>query len=102
LTSGRAPEGFTTFSEHILQHRLIQAQIGDQLLQPAVLLLELLHLTGLIGLYPHELFLPWVEGRFADPTFRITSTSGTPSSACFSTATISPIEKRFFFMQNLL
>src|SRR5580658_4819863 len=32
------------------------------------------------------------------PTFRITSATGTPSSACFSTVTICSTEKRFFFM----
>ena len=32
---------------------------------------------------------------------RITSATGTPSSACFSTATICSTEKRFFFTQNL-
>jgi hypothetical protein len=35
------------------------------------------------------------------PTFRISSATDTPSSACFSTATICSTENRFFFMQNL-
>jgi hypothetical protein len=41
-----------------------------------------------------------VEGLPLIPTFRITSATGTPSSACFTTATICSTENRFFFIQN--
>jgi hypothetical protein len=39
----------------------MQAQIGDQLFQPAVLLLELFHLTGLIRLHTNVLDLAPVK-----------------------------------------
>jgi hypothetical protein len=52
--------------QHILQHGLIQTQIGNQLLQPAILLLELFHLTGLIRLHPDVLLLPSIERLFTD------------------------------------
>jgi K+-transporting ATPase KdpA subunit len=65
--SDGAPRASELFSEHILQHCLIQAQIGDQLLQPAVLLLELFHLTRLIRLHTNVLLLPSVKGLLADP-----------------------------------
>ena len=52
-----APRASELFSEHILQHRLIQAQIGNQLFQPAVLFLELFHLPSLIGLHANVLLL---------------------------------------------
>ena len=63
--SDGAPKASELFSEHILQHRLVQAQICNQLFQPAVLFLELFHLPSLIGLHANVLLLP-----------------GTPNSAC--------------------
>jgi hypothetical protein len=65
-----------------------EAQIGNQLFQPAVLFLKLLHLPSLICLHTNILLLP--------------SATGTPNSACFNTATICSTEKRFFFTQNPL
>ena len=43
-----------------------------------------------------------VEGLLRDPTWRIRSATGMPSSACFSTATICSTEKRFFSTANSL
>ena len=50
-----------------LQHRLIQAQICNQLFQSAVLFLELFHLSRLVRLHTNILLLPSIEGLFADP-----------------------------------
>jgi hypothetical protein len=36
------------------------------------------------------------------PTFRISSATGTPTSACFSTPTIYSAENRFFFIGKTL
>ena len=38
------------FSQHVLQHSAIQCQLGHQLLQPAVFVLQLLQLTDLVDL----------------------------------------------------
>src|SRR4029453_12083667 len=54
------------FCRDVLQDHLVKAQVGDQLLQPCVLLLQLLELTGLIGLQACILLLPAVEGLLAD------------------------------------
>jgi hypothetical protein len=49
-TPGRRREALQLFSEHILHHRLLQRQLRDQLLEPCVLVAQLLHLAGLIYL----------------------------------------------------
>src|SRR5260370_28302329 len=54
--SDGAPKALELFSQHILQHRLIQAQICNQLFQPAVLFLELFHLPSPIRLHTNILF----------------------------------------------
>src|SRR4030095_6065663 len=59
--SDGAPRASELFSEHILQHPLIQAQICNQLFQPAVLFLQLLHLPSLIGLHANVLLLPSIK-----------------------------------------
>jgi hypothetical protein len=56
--SDAAPKALELFSEHILQHRFIQTQIGNQLLQSAILFLQLLHLTGLAVSIPTYCFFP--------------------------------------------
>src|SRR5204862_7787848 len=50
------------FSHHRLQHVLVQAEIGDQLLQPPVLLAQLLHLLRLAHFHAAVLRLPGVDG----------------------------------------
>jgi hypothetical protein len=95
--SDGAPRASELFPEHIPQHRLIQAQICNQLFQPALLFLKLLHLPGLIGLRANLLLLPSIEGLLAESpppqTLPALPASARPQSA--------PPEKRFF-MQNLL
>ena len=54
----RRREGFATFSQHILNHRLAWAQLRHQLLQPAVFVLRLLHLVHLI-LLPGQHTASW-------------------------------------------
>jgi hypothetical protein len=51
---------------HILKHRLIQAQIRLQLVQPAIFVLQLPHLPDLFRLQAHVLLLPAVERLLAD------------------------------------
>jgi len=55
------------FSQHVLQHRSIQRQLGHQLLQPAGFVLELLELADLIDLQPAVMFFPALERLLADP-----------------------------------
>jgi hypothetical protein len=54
-------------ADHVLQHRLVQAEIGHQLLQLAVLLLELTKPLHLRRRQPAVLVPPVVERRLADP-----------------------------------
>src|SRR5262245_2194751 len=100
-TTGRFSAGWAIFCVDVLQDRLVQAQLRDQPLEPSVLLLQLLELTHLVGLKPGVLLLPAIERLLRDPTRRITSATGRPSSACFSTATICSTDNRFLFTANL-
>jgi hypothetical protein len=76
--------------------------VAPQSVQPAVLVLQLLHLPDLVGVQPNVLLLPAVKRLLTDPTFRISSATGTPISACFNTPTICSTEKRFFFIGKFL
>jgi len=51
------------FSQHVLEHRLVQTQVRNQTLQIAVLLLENLQPTDLGNAETTELLLPPVGGR---------------------------------------
>jgi hypothetical protein len=55
------------FSDHRLQHFLVQAQIRNQVLQVPVFVLQPLQLLGLVDFHPTVLRLPGVDGPFADP-----------------------------------
>src|SRR5271155_921203 len=55
------------FSEHVLQHRLVQRQIRHDAFQPCISLAHLLELPYLIDLQPRVLLLPPIEGLFGDP-----------------------------------
>src|ERR1051326_8625966 len=61
--SWKAP---AVFSHDPLQRFLVQAQIGHQLLQPPVLILQTLQPLCLTDIHPAVLRLPGVDGPFAD------------------------------------
>lgn len=54
------------FFEHVLQGRVIQGQLGHDVLQSPVLVLERSQLLGVADLHPAELRLPPVKGLLAD------------------------------------
>jgi len=60
-TACRFIAGRPTFFSDVLQDRLVQAELRDQLLEPRVLLLQLLELAHLVGLHPRVLLLPAIE-----------------------------------------
>jgi len=62
----RLPGGLTTFFKNVLQHNLVERQIGHQALQLRVLLLQLRQLPGLAGFKPPIDLLPAIEGLFRD------------------------------------
>ncbi len=62
-----AARAIPLFSQDILKHRLVQAQLSHQLLQPAVLVLQLPRLPDLVRLQAYVLLLPAIEGLLADP-----------------------------------
>ena len=99
--SGDAGRALQLFSEHILEHRLIQRQLCYQLLQTGVLIPQLLQLSDLIHLKANVLGLPVIKFPFADPNLRISSAIGTPTSACFRTDTICYTENFFFMAKSL-
>ena len=53
--------GRRIFCQHVLKHRLFQAELGHQFLQPTVFLGQLLELADLIGFQAGVLLLPAVE-----------------------------------------
>ena len=63
----RRSAGLSLFSEHFVEHLLVERQICHQLLQPPVLVLELLELLDFARSHPAELLLPAIEGLLADP-----------------------------------
>jgi hypothetical protein len=68
-TTRRRAEGGTTFplsSHHVTQHREIERLVGDQLLQPAILVLESFALLRLTDLQSAVVLLPAVVGRRRD------------------------------------
>jgi len=54
------------FCGDILQHRVVQHRVGQQLLQPCVLILELSQPARLGDVHAAEFRFPLVERRFAD------------------------------------
>jgi len=58
--------GFRTFFEHVLQHLLVQRQIGDQPLELLVLVLEFFEPAQLGDAHSPVLLLPAVEGLLGD------------------------------------
>src|SRR6185503_2789208 len=54
-----APEG-------LREHVLVERQVGDQALQPCILVLELAHAAHLVDAEVPIALLPHVEGRLAD------------------------------------
>ena len=59
-----------SFSDHRLQHVLVQTQIGNQLLQPRVLIAQVLDLFGFVHFHAALLRLPGIDGLLADALFR--------------------------------
>jgi hypothetical protein len=72
-----------------------------QLFQPAILFLELFHLPGLIRLHTNILFLPSIEGLFADPHLANHLHNRHSQLRLLQHSPICSTENRFFFMQNL-
>jgi hypothetical protein len=68
----RQQESVTTFggrrpAVHVPRHRLVPRSVGDDLLQPAILFLDLLEPADLADPHPAVLPLPAVERRLRDP-----------------------------------
>ncbi len=61
-----AGQALEFFCEQVLQHQLVEAEIGHQLLQLSVLFLQLLQPPDLSDPHPGVLLLPPVEGLLAD------------------------------------
>ena len=81
---------------------LVQAEIGDQLLQLAVLVLELLQPTQLAGPETAIELLPPVNVCSEIPIRRMTSATGVPVSACFKANEICSSVNLLFFTAPLL
>ena len=67
----------------VLQHLLVQRQVGDHLLQPLFLVFQLLQTLHFGGHQAAVRLVPIVIGGRAEAAFRQTSATATPSSPCF-------------------
>jgi hypothetical protein len=65
----RRASGVTIFCADILQNRVVEHLLGQQLLQPRVLLLERLQPAGIGNVHAAVLRLELVEGRRGDAVF---------------------------------
>jgi hypothetical protein len=87
-------------AEHVLQHGTIQRQVGDRLLQLAVLILEL---TQTLHLRRHQtgvLLAPIVEGCFGNPDLAANFANGRAVLSLLSTKAICASENFDAFMVN--
>ena len=81
---------------------LVRTQVRDELPQLAVLILELLDPPQLADPQPAIHLLPAVERLLRHPIRRMTSATGVPVSACFSTNAICSSVYLDFFICQLL
>ena len=88
------------FLQDVLQHQLVERKAGDQLLEPAVLFLELLQTAKLVDRQPTVLLLPVNKACSLAPIARHTAITGVPVSACLSACPICPSVKRLFRMAS--
>lgn len=84
--------------DDVLLHGLVQAQIGHDLLELAVLFLGLTQPPQLRRPDAAALLVPDVEVASLMPIWRHTSSSLMPSSACFSAAAICSSVNSLFLM----
>ena len=71
------------FCGNVLQNRLVQAQLGHQLLEPRILVLQLPKFTYLIRLQPRVLLLPAVKRLLGDAMLPAQLGRAQPASPCF-------------------
>lgn len=86
--AGAAEQASELSRDDILQHRLVQAEIGHQPLELGILFLELAQPLHLRRHQTRVLVAPVVVGRLADPCLPAHLADRVPSSACFSTKAI--------------
>jgi hypothetical protein len=72
--------GVTISSHEVLRRRIVQHGIGQQPLQPGVLVLQRLQPLGLRDLHPAELRFPFVNAGVADAMLAEQSAAETPAS----------------------
>jgi len=84
----------------MLQHLLVQAQIGHNLFQFDIFILQLLQLPKLIDTQTAVLLLPIIERSFAYPICRQISAILTPFSPCLTAKTICASVNFVLFMSN--
>ena len=87
--------------QHVPEHRLVQRQFCYQPLQPGILICSCLNWRTWSVSSPLYCFFHRYSVCSIIPTCRISSATGAPTSASFSTATIYSTEKRFLFTANL-
>lgn len=77
------PTSYELSADDILKHFPVQRQIGDDLLQPGILIFQSFEPPHLVRQQARILLAPIEIRRLAIPAFRQISATGTPSSPCF-------------------
>jgi hypothetical protein len=90
--------GFSVFCRDVLEHLLVEAQVGDELLGLLVLLLELPQAPQLGGTEVAVLLLPAEECGLADPQLAADILDGKAASTCLRVKTICSVVNLDFFM----
>ena len=86
------------FCQHVLQHRLVEAQIGNQPLQPQIFLFQLPYMLQLRRRNAAVFFTPCIESGIRNAQLATDAGTDVPSSACFRAKTICSSVNRGFFI----
>ncbi|KZR00856.1 hypothetical protein A3N54_20955 [Klebsiella aerogenes] len=86
------------FCQHILQHGLVEAQIGNQLLQPEILFLELPRVFQLRRRNPALFLAPCIERGIGNALLTADLRHGRPQFSLLQDKTICSSVNRDFFI----
>jgi hypothetical protein len=92
------PRASPFLSQKVLQRRIVQHGVGQQPLQPRVLVLQRLQPLGLRDLDPAELRFPFVDAGVADAVLAAQIGDRNAGSCSFKIPMICSSEKRLRFM----
>jgi hypothetical protein len=100
--TSRCLTALEVFLADVLQHDLVERQIGHETFELGVFVPELLQLARLAGLEIAVLLFPAIEALLGNADLPTEIPNGDPVAVCCSTAVICSTENRFLFTARLL